>query len=239
MDKPKVVAVIMARGGSKGVPRKNVRLLAGKPLIAYPIIAAKNCKLIDRIIVSTDNDEIENVAKEWGAEVPFKRPSDLSEDLSSTESVLQHAILWLDENEKYHADITVFLTATYVPRKTGLTEKVIQHLIDNPELDSVFTATSTHKNYWRQKDGKWTRLASDIPHYGSRQTKEPLWREDTPLVCATRSDWTRKGIRVGEKVAIIPNDAEFSVDIDSESDFIIAEEYMKNKVKDRGIYEGF
>ena len=236
MEKPKVVAVIIARGGSKGVPRKNVRPLAGKPLIAYPIIAAKNCSLIDRTIVSTDNDEIANVAKEWGAEVPFKRPVELAEDLTPTELPLQHAIKWLDENEGYHTDIMVFLTATFVPRKKGLTEKVVKHLIDHPELDSVFTATSTHKNYWRFRDGQWTRLASDIPHYASRQNKEPLWREDTPLVCATRADWVRKGRRVGEKVWIVPNDAEFSVDIDSEFDFWIAEEYLK-RIKNKEEYE--
>ncbi|TSC75463.1 MAG: Cytidylyltransferase [Parcubacteria group bacterium Gr01-1014_30] len=237
-ENQKVVAVIIARGGSKGVPRKNVRLLAGKPLIAYPIIAAKNCALINRVIVSTDNDEIASVAKEWGGEVPFVRPAELAEDLTATEPVLQHAIKWLDENEKYHTDIMVFLTATFVPRKKGIVEKVVKHLIEHPELDSVFTATPTHKNYWRFKDGQWVRLASDIPHYGSRQTKEPLWREDTPLVCATRADWIRQGKRMGEKVWIIENDAEFSVDIDTEFDFWMAEEYIK-RVKNIKDYEGF
>lgn len=238
-NKQKVAAVIIARGGSKGVPGKNVKDLAGKPLIAYPIIAAKNCSLIDRVVVSTDDEKIAAVSKEWGAEVPFMRPSNLAEDLTATEPVLQHAIQWLDENEGYRADIMVFITATFVPRKKGLTEKVVKHLIENPELDSVFTATPTHKNYWRFKDGGWTRLASDIPHYGSRQTKEPLWREDTPLVCATRADWVRQGRRVGDKVWIIENDAEFSVDIDSEFDFWMAEQYMQKKVKDKSIYEGF
>ena len=227
MEKEKVVAVIIARGGSKGGPRKNARQLCGKPLIAYPIIAAKNCSLIDRVIVSTDDDKIALVAKEWGGEVLFKRPAELAEDLTPTEPVLQHAVKWLDEQGSYRTDIMVFLTATFFPRKKGIVEKVVKHLIDHPELDSVFTATPTHKNYWRFQDGKFQRLASDIPQYSSRQTKEPLWREDTPLVCATRADWVRQGKRMGEKVWIIENDADFSLDIDTEFDFRLAEEYVK------------
>lgn len=238
-NKQKTVAVIIARGGSKGVPRKNVKLLAGKPLIAYPIIAAKNCPLIDRVIVSTDDGEIAEAAKEWGAEVPFMRPKELAEDRTATEPVLQHAIQWLDEHEGYRADIVVFLTATFVPRKKGITEQAVRYLLDHEELDSAFAGTPTHKNYWRLKNGQWTRLASDIPQYSSRQTKEPLWREDTPLVCATRADWIRKGKRMGEKVWIIENDAEFSVDIDTSFDFWLAEEYMKHNVQNPSDYEGF
>jgi len=235
----KVVAVIIARGGSKGIPRKNVKLLHGKPLLAYPILAAKNCSLINRVIVSTDDEEIASVAKEWGAEVPFMRPKELAEDNTPTEPVLQHAIQWLDENEGYHADIMVCLTPTFVPRKKGITGKVVQYLIDHPELDSVFTATATHKNYWRFTNGEWQRLASDIPQYSSRQDKDPLWREDTPLVLATRADWIRQGKRMGERVWAIENDAEFSVDIDTPFDFWIAEEYIKKEVKTPSEYEGF
>lgn len=234
----KVVAVIIARGGSKGIPRKNVKLLAGKPLIAYPILAAKNCSLVDRIIVSTDDEEIARLAKEWGAEVPFTRPKELAKDSTPTEPVLQHAVRWLDEHEGYRADIMVFLTPTFVPRKKGLIGKVVRYLLDHPELDSVFAATATHKNYWRFKEGTWERLASDIPQYSSRQTKEPLWREDTPLVLATRADWVRQGKRMGERVWIIENDAEFSIDIDTPFDFWLAEEYMKT-IKNPSDYEGF
>src|SRR5688572_19439839 len=105
MKKPNVVAVIPARGGSKGLPRKNIRVLAGKPLIAYSIEAAKNCPLIDRVILSTDDQEIADIGKKFGAEVPFLRPSAIAVDDATTESVLIHAIDWLEKNENYKTDI--------------------------------------------------------------------------------------------------------------------------------------
>ena len=92
------VAIIPARGGSKRIPKKNIKLFAGKPLIAYSIEAAKASELFDRVIVSTDSAEIANVAKRVGAEVPFMRPSELSDDYTPTIQVLNHAINWLREN---------------------------------------------------------------------------------------------------------------------------------------------
>lgn len=89
------VAVIPARGGSKRIPRKNIREFAGKPIMAYSILAARAATLFDRIIVSTDDSEIAAVAREWGAEVPFMRPEELSGDTTATNAVIKHAIRWL------------------------------------------------------------------------------------------------------------------------------------------------
>jgi pseudaminic acid cytidylyltransferase len=86
------IAIIPARGGSKRIPRKNIKDFCGMPMVAWSIETAKNSRLFDRIIVSTDDDEIAKVAKEWGAEVPFMRPSELSDDFASTDSVLLHAV---------------------------------------------------------------------------------------------------------------------------------------------------
>ena len=92
-----IVAVIPARGGSKRIVRKNIRLFAGKPIIAYSIKAARDCGLFDRIIVSTDDDEIASVAREHGAEAPFVRPAELSDDHTGTNAVTAHALAWLSE----------------------------------------------------------------------------------------------------------------------------------------------
>ncbi|MDR1045623.1 MAG: pseudaminic acid cytidylyltransferase [Candidatus Adiutrix sp.] len=92
------VAVITARGGSKRIPGKNYKLFAGKPMIAWPIEAARASGLFERIIVSTDADEIAEVARQYGAEVPFRRPADLSDDLTPTAPVLLHAVDWLGQN---------------------------------------------------------------------------------------------------------------------------------------------
>ena len=93
----KVVAIIPARGGSKGVPRKNIRDLAGKPLIAYTIEVAKKSRYIDSIIVSTDDEEIAKIARNYGADVPFIRPIELAEDETPTLPVIQHAVKFLEE----------------------------------------------------------------------------------------------------------------------------------------------
>lgn len=92
------VAIIPARGGSKRIPRKNIRIFNGKPIIAYSIQAARDCGLFDRIIVTTDDDEIAAASREWGAETPFKRPSSLADDYATTNAVVKHAIQWLQEH---------------------------------------------------------------------------------------------------------------------------------------------
>jgi CMP-N-acetylneuraminic acid synthetase len=98
MTKPKVIAIIPARGGSVRIPKKNIKMLNGIPVLAYTIRAAQKSKYVDRVIVSTDCDDIKAVALKWGAEVPFRRPADISEDVP-TEDVVIHAVKWLKENE--------------------------------------------------------------------------------------------------------------------------------------------
>jgi pseudaminic acid cytidylyltransferase len=95
----KVIAIIPARGGSKRIPNKNTKSFAGQPIISYSIKAAQDCDLFDRIIVSTDSEEIAEVAKTWGAEVPFIRPSELADDFTGTVAVLLHALNWLGEHD--------------------------------------------------------------------------------------------------------------------------------------------
>lgn len=109
------VAVIPARGGSKRIPRKNIRLFAGKPMIAHSIAAARECGLFDRIIVSTDDDEITEVAKSCGAEVPFLRPESLSDDHAGTTEVIAHAIQWmLGQRWPIDAVCCIYATAPFV-----------------------------------------------------------------------------------------------------------------------------
>jgi pseudaminic acid cytidylyltransferase len=109
------VAIIPARGGSKRIPRKNIKMFFGKPMIAWSIEAAKKTGIFDRIVVSTDNEEIANVAREWGAEVPFIRPAELSEDLTATIPVISHAIHWLmEQGEDLEAVCCIYATAPFV-----------------------------------------------------------------------------------------------------------------------------
>lgn len=225
-DTPHVVAIIPARGGSKGLPRKNIRLLAGKPLIAYSIEAAKVSSYVDRVVVSTDDPEIAEVSRQWGAEVPFLRPAELAQDLTPTEPVLTHAVEWLEAVEGYRVDIVLFLQPTDVFRKRFMIDEAIRRLLADPTLDSAFVAYPTHKNFWRKVGDRYVRLAPDLV-YGPRQTRERLYREDTGLACATRAALIKQGKRIGERVDIIPNDDDVSfIDIHTEFDFWLAEKVL-------------
>jgi CMP-N,N'-diacetyllegionaminic acid synthase len=147
----KILALIPARGGSKRIPEKNIRELNGKPLLAYTIEHARSSKFINRIIVSTDNESIAGVAKNFGAELPFIRPIELAQDETTDLPVFVHALNWLKENEGYVPDIVVHLRPTSPLRKVEDVDKAIDLLINHPEVDSVRTviepASSPYKMY--------------------------------------------------------------------------------------------
>lgn len=135
----KVLALIPARGGSKRIPGKNIKELAGKPLLVYTIGQAKASKYIDRLVVSTDEEEIAKVAKEYSAEVPFMRPAELAGDDVTDFPVFLHALEWLRDKEGYRPDIVVQLRPTHPLRKPEHIDRAIELLVEHPEADSVRT----------------------------------------------------------------------------------------------------
>ncbi len=157
MATSKIIAIIPARGGSKRIPRKNVKVLGGKPLIAWTIEHAKKSKHINRIVVSTDDQETAAVATSYGAEVPFMRPSELAEDMTPDLPVFQHALVWLKENEEYVPDVVVQLRPTSPLRSVEDVDAAIELLLAHPEVDSVRTVIeaepSPYKMYKISSDG--------------------------------------------------------------------------------------
>lgn len=201
MTQLKTVAIIPARGGSKGLKKKNIQILAGRPLLAHTIEQVKKTKNVNKIIVSTDDTEIRKIALEFGAEVPFMRPEHLSLDSSKTDEVLKHTILWLDEHG-LQFDIVLWCHITLPFRKSGWLDQIILNLVKNPDVDSSFVVCATHKNYWMEKDGKMAPLSLDglHPGYTQRQGMRPVFQEECGLGCATRSDIVRQGKRVGKQM---------------------------------------
>jgi len=132
-----IITIIPARSGSKGLPDKNIRLLAEKPLIAFSIMAAKKSKLIDRVIVSTDSKKYAAVAKEYGAEVPFYRPKKIAVDDSTDFEFIKHAIDWLNYNENYQPDFVINLRPVTPLRDPSLIDEAIKTLINSPESTSL------------------------------------------------------------------------------------------------------
>lgn len=135
--KQKILGVIPARGGSKSIPGKNIFLCAGYPLIYYTIQAAKNSRLILRLMVSTDSKEIAETARNLGVEAPFVRPKDLAKDDTPDLPVFQHALTWLKEKEGYEPEIVVHLRPTTPLKSAADIDKGIELLLKNPDADSV------------------------------------------------------------------------------------------------------
>jgi N-acylneuraminate cytidylyltransferase len=137
VKKPEVLVIIPARGGSKGIPRKNIREFAGYPLISYSIAAGLKAESVTRTIVSTDDEEIARVARQYGADVPFLRPAEFSQDKTLDLPVFKHALEWLAENENYYPDVVVQLRPTSPVRPRTCVDDAVKILLDHPEVDSV------------------------------------------------------------------------------------------------------
>lgn len=241
MKKKKIIAIIPARGGSKGIPRKNIRILAGKPLIAHTILAAKNSKLIKRIFVSTEDEEIAKISQQYGAEI-IKRPKKLAGDYVPSAPVLKNAIKQLEKKENYQPEIVVYLQPTDIFRPKGIIDKAIKKLLEKPQLDSIFAVYPTHKNFWQKTQKNYKRLNKKGIKL-VRQAKEPIFREDTGLVSVVRANLAKKGKRIGKKIEIIENNDPLSfIDIHDKFDLWLAEiiiEGLKkiNKLKEYELSE--
>ena len=228
------IAIIMARGGSKGLPRKNVKLLDGKPLIAYTIEHALLSGVCDDVIVSTEDNEIAEISKKYGATVPFKRPAELADDITPPEPVIKHALLEYEKISNKKFEIIVYLQATDLFRTPEMIAECVNTLKNNQKLDTVFSAYKTHKHFWREnEDGTFDRLTEATYSARQKRGKKSTFREDQGLASAFRADLLRNSDkRVGKNVKIIENnDFKSSIDIHNEFDFWLAETVYKKWVK--------
>ena len=139
-EEPKILGIITARGGSKGIPGKNIKLLCGKPLIWYTIDAAQKSGALDRIILSTDDERIAEVAKSYGVEVPFMRPKELADDKTPHLPVLQHAVSWLRDHEQYKPDAVMILQPT-APLRQAFHIKEAVDIFQKSASDSVVSVS--------------------------------------------------------------------------------------------------
>lgn len=237
INNKKVLAIIPARGGSKGVPKKNIFPLLGKPLITYSIKSALGSKFIDRIIVSTDNREIAKIAKLAGAEVPFLRPSELAQDNTPDTPVLEHCLHWLKKKESYLPDIIVHLRPTGPLRTPDEIDKSIALLEKNPQADSVRSVEEPPKppyKMWKPADGIYIKpFIEDFPglkdyHTAPRQSLPKVFQTTADIGILWRKTIEQKKSVIGEKV--LPYYLKRpTVDIDDIFDFKIAELLLKNK----------
>ncbi|MCU0341350.1 MAG: acylneuraminate cytidylyltransferase family protein [Spirosomaceae bacterium] len=236
MSQPQVLAIVQARGGSKGLPNKNLLPLAGHPLVAYSVKAALDTPSITRTLISTDSEAIAEVAHEYGAEVPFLRPTHLAQDLSTDLEVFDHALRWLIENEGYRPDLVVQLRPTSPVRAVADMEAAIQRMLQNPEADSLRMITQapiTPYKMWRYDEQTATMqpLLShptlQEPYNEPRQKLPPVHWQIGTLDVIRPSVILEKKSMSGWPILpyLLPFD--YAIDIDDLNSFRRAEEVMQ------------
>jgi CMP-N-acetylneuraminic acid synthetase len=227
----KVLGLIPARGGSKAVHKKNVHLLNNKPLIAYTIETALNSGCLDKVIVSTDSQEIADIALKYGAEVPFIRPAEFAQDDTTDLPVYQHAIKWLEENAGYSPEIIAWLRPT-APLRSGEDIRNAIQLLRDKKTDWVRSVCEAeHHPYWMYKlnDVQMEPFIDgiDVKKYYRRQLLPPVYRLNGAVDVTWRATVMEKQLLYSGSISgyVMPHDR--SIDIDSLIDFAIAEQYLK------------
>ncbi len=232
VKKPEVLAIVPARGGSKGIPRKNIKDFAGYPLISYSIAAGLHAETVTRTILSTDDEEIAAVARQWGAETPFLRPAELASDQALDLPVYQHALQWLEEHEGYKPDVVVQLRPTSPVRPVNCVNDAVTMLLANPDADCVRGVVPSGQNphkMWRRDDasGQLSPLLQvpgiAEPFNAPRQILPPVYWQ-TGHIDAIRPDTIlKKNSMTGDKILGMVIDPQYTIDIDTPKDWARSE----------------
>jgi YrbI family 3-deoxy-D-manno-octulosonate 8-phosphate phosphatase len=226
-----VLAVVQARGGSKSIPRKNIRPLAGHPLIAYSIVAGLDARGVTRLIVSTDDPEVAAIAKDYGAEVPFLRPEALAQDDTPDFPLFRHALHWLKEREAYEPDLVVQLRPTSPFRPTGLVDQAVEVLFANPGADSARGVSVPKQNPYKMWTVSEEGLLQPLLERGDLHEPYNMPRQSLPQVFwqtghidVVRRDTILNGHSLtGQRVLPVVVDRQYCVDIDTQADWDYAE----------------
>lgn len=236
----KILAIIPARGGSKGLPGKNIKEFHGKPLIAWAIEKANNCKYIDRLIISTDSTEIADVAIEYGAEVPFLRSAELAQDNTPMIPVIIDAINRISKTPDEY-DYAIMLQANSPLTRQTAINQVIQKIVDN-DLEVVFTVCPVdHPPQWVLKvndpDVSFAFLDNQHKTIVRRQDEETLYKSTAAVFAVKISSLLQKKEEMllalpspNQKSGAVITDSYSSVDIDTELDFYLAETIIKKEL---------
>lgn len=222
------LAVIPARGGSKRIPRKNIKHFCGKPIIAWSIKAAKESGCFDKIIVSTDDDEIANVAREWGADIPFCRPEELSDDYTGTIPVIHHATEWFAQRgQKFDKVCCIYATAPFVT--AGDLQKG-HDILTSEGCDFAFSVTSFAFPIQRAiRITKTNRVEMFYPEYFDTRSQdlEEAWHDAGQFYWGKSSAWQQEKSLFSLDATPVPIPRHRVQDIDTTDDWVRAEWLFK------------
>jgi N-acylneuraminate cytidylyltransferase len=229
--KAEVLAIVPARGGSKSIPHKNTQPFLGHPLLAYSIAAGLQAKTVSRVIVSTDNNEIAEIARQYGADVPFLRPEELALDNSLDLPVFEHALAWLARQEKYKPDIVIQLRPTSPLRPPDLIDKAVDILLRNKKADSVRgvvpSGQNPHKMWKLNAAGSLQPLLKvkgiEESYNASRQQLPATYWQTGHIDVIRTATILKKHSLSGETIWPVFIDPRYSVDIDTTNDWGRAE----------------
>jgi CMP-N-acetylneuraminic acid synthetase len=234
-----VLAVIPARGGSKGIPRKNVVELLGRPLLWWSVRAALEAKTVTRTVLTTDDAEMAEVGRAAGAEVPFLRPAELAGDDVLDLPVFEHVLTTLADSEGYRPDLVVHLRPTSPLRPPGLVDEGVRTLAADPEADSLRAVTTPANNpfkMWRIEDGVLVPLVdSGIPEQYNqpRQALPPAWWQTGTLDVMRPATILELRSMTGRRILPMVIDTELAVDIDDPVSLAVAEDCCRRYGLDR------
>ncbi|MBJ2174584.1 acylneuraminate cytidylyltransferase family protein [Aureibaculum sp. A20] len=228
----RILGLIPARGGSKGVPRKNIKLLNSKPLLQYTTQVALESKLLTKVILSSDDDEIIQIAKKIGIEVPFKRPELLANDTSPTLPVIQHALQFLKENKNEEFDAVCLLQVTTPFRTVGFLDEALRKFIesDTDSLISVQKVPHEYNPHWVfvKNDAGNLEIATGEKQIIARRQELPDTFHRDGSIYITKVEILLKGNSLyGDSISHIESPHESYVNIDTERDWEKAEELVK------------
>lgn len=230
-----ILTIITARGGSKGIKRKNVQLVGGQPLIAWTIQAARRAHAVSRVVVNTDNQEIASVAQQFGAEVPFMRPESLAQDKTPSMDVLIHAIQWFREYEDYMPDYLLLLQPTSPLREAADIDAAIE-LAQAKDAEAIVSVSPTHAHpYWMKtisEDGRLEDFLTIEKRFANRQSLPEVYMLNGALYLAKPQVLLDQQTWFTDKTYayIIPQ--ERSLDIDTPWEMKLADWLLKDRKKE-------
>ncbi|MEK7567104.1 MAG: acylneuraminate cytidylyltransferase family protein [Patescibacteria group bacterium] len=233
----KILGITPARGGSKSIPKKNIKDFLGKPLIAWTIEAALQSGALDRYIVDTDSEEIKRIAQQFGAEVPYMRPDELAQDMTPTLPVLQNAVRWLRKHEQYSPDIIVLLECVSPTKRPHHIQEALKMFLEDESADSLITvteATAQYNPHWllKKDENGYARIFTGeemkdiIPR---RQSLPKVYAKNGAFYIMKTDCLFRDPPSIfGDKTKLYIMGNEHNIDIDISEDWAMAEARAKS-----------